>query len=261
MMAGVSKAIINGFLEREIENYINDFNITPVSIRQEQRGLAILWICYQFKPLISITHIQRVIEFVDNTYKSSNFNYFGWYRIPPLESIAFLFTNSETYTINLIQNIACGQSWARGFFIECVSIICPLFYFENTLLRNATLFNLKYRQQYFNESMILCLSTIGDADIKKRWIKDKVVNTRGLASFYDELLVGHGKYNSSFFLNMFNQLKSYIIFNLISDPSQLFGEPTLFDELDCSFEDFTKMEHGHPLNKDYFDFGYLLGVI
>ena len=145
----ISKQLINGFIESELELFKNQFEESPIPAIQEARSLSIAWICYYFKDSITNENSAAIIKFVDDVYVSENYRKHGWFRISALQAAAFILTADIHYANSLIQNIDCGQSWARGYIIESASIICPLLSFNNKYLKGATETNIKYSHVYY----------------------------------------------------------------------------------------------------------------
>ena len=255
----LSKQIINGFIQTELDIFKKDFDESPVPEIQEIRSLSIAWVCYYFKEVISNENIESIRDFVDSVYLMGNYNTYGWYRISALQAASFILTSEIHYAHNLIKDICCGQSWARGFIIESTAIICPLLSFQNQYLKKATEQNLLYSQACYEENTILFLSSIGSPDEKKEWIKTQLDEDtkEDHKEFYSELIKKYSHYNTGFFVNAFNKAKSYFIFKIISEPKLLEIETTLFDDIELNFSDLYKKEKEHPLNNYYVDLSFL----
>lgn len=255
----LSKQIINGFIQMELELFKKDFNEDPITEIQEIRSLSIAWVCYYFKEAISNENIESIRDFVDYVYSMENYNTHGWIRISALQASSFILTSDIFYANILIQHVGCGQSWARGFIIESTAIICPLLSFQNQYLKKATEQNLLYSQVYYEENTILFLSSTGSPDEKKEWMKTQLVeDTKEDHREFYRVLIKEGKYNNSgFFINAFNKAKSYFIFKIMSEPKMIEIETTLFDDLELNFSDLFEKGKSHPLNDYYIDLSFL----
>jgi hypothetical protein len=86
----ISKQLINGFIRTELELFKNQFNQPSVPAIQEDRSLAIAWLCYYFKDIVSSENASSIIEFLDEVRFSDNYDIYGWYRIPALQASAFI---------------------------------------------------------------------------------------------------------------------------------------------------------------------------
>ncbi|MBL0267152.1 MAG: hypothetical protein IPP99_00290 [Chitinophagaceae bacterium] len=69
----ISKQLINGFIESELELFKNQFEESPIPAIQEARSLSIAWICYYFKDSITNENSAAIIKFVDDVYVSENY--------------------------------------------------------------------------------------------------------------------------------------------------------------------------------------------
>ena len=255
----LSKQLINGFIQTELELFKKDFDESPVPEIQDIRSLSIAWVCYYFKEVISNKNIESIRDFVDTVYLMANYNTHGWFRISALQATAFILTSDIDYANNLIKDICCGQGWARGYIIKSTAIICPLLSFQNAYLKKATEYNLMHLQAYDEENAIMYLLTSGTPDEKKEWIKTQLIEDikENHKKFYSELTKRYNKYHTGFFVNTFNQAKSYFIFKIMCETNIIEIETTLFDDIELNFLDLYKKEKAHPLNKHYIDMCFL----
>lgn len=255
----ISKQLINGFIKSELELFKKQFHESPVSEIQDERSLAIAWLCYYFKDSVSSQNASFIIKFVDEVHSSENYITHGWYRISALQASAFILTSDIFYANSLIQHIACGQGWARGFIIECASIICPLLSFDNHHLKEATETNIKYSHDFYEENIILYLSTNGSREEKVNWLEHQIcVDEKDYHRKFLNGLKNAGRLNQSgFFVRTFNKAKSYLIFKMLSHPSLVEVQPNLFDDVDIEFNKLVALEKRHPLNDYYIDFNFL----
>jgi len=255
----ISNQLINGFLESELELFKKQFYESPVPEIQDDRSLAIAWLCYYFKDNVSSENASAIIKFVDEVYSSENYSTHGWDRISALQAAAFILTSDIFYANSLIQNIDCEQCLARGFIIESASIICPLLSFDNNQLKEATENNIKYSHGFYEENIILYLSTNGSREEKVNWLEHQIsVDEKDYHKKFLNDLKSAGRLNKSgFFVRTFNKAKSYILFNMLSHPSLAEFQPKLFDDVEIEFNNLTELEKRHPLNDYYIDFSFL----
>jgi hypothetical protein len=255
----ISKQLINSFIKSEFELFKKQFDEIPVSEIQDERCLAIAWLCYYFKESVTNENTSAIIHFVDDVYSRDNYSTHGWFRISALQAAAFILTSDIRYANSLIQHIDCGQSWARGFILESASIICPLLSFDNEQLKKATETNMKYSHGLYEENIILYLLTKGRAEEKLKWLENQIRLDE--KNYHRKFLIGlktAGRLNQSgFFVRSFNKAKSYLIFKLLSHPFLAEVQPKLFDDQEISFKDLTDLEAKHPLNDYYIDLSFL----
>jgi hypothetical protein len=255
----ISKQLINGFIKSELKLFKKQFDESPISEIQEERSLAIAWLCYFFKGSISSENKSAIIQFVHYVHSMENYTYHGWFRISALQAAAFILTLDTYYANSLIQHIDCGQSWSRGFIIESASIICPLLSFNNEHLKNATETNIKYANVLYEKSIILYLSTKGTAEEKVKWLENQIslAEQDYQRKFLNNLKTDERLNHSGFFVNTFNRAKSYAIFKLLSQPFLTEIQLALFDDVDINFKDLNHLEKNHPLNDYYIDLDFL----
>jgi len=255
----ISKQLINGFIKSELELFKKQFEESPVPAIQDDRSLAIAWVCYYFKDSITNENSSAIIQFVDDVYSSENYTTHGWIRISALQAAAFILTSDIYYANSLIQHIDCGQGWARGFIIESTSIICPLLSFDNQHLKKATETNLEYSHAYYKENVMLYLSTKGTAEEKTNWLNHQIsISEKEYHKEFYKRLKSAGNLNQSgFFVSTFNKAKSYLIFKLFSNPLLAEIQPTLFDDTEVNFSLLIELENKHPLNDYYIDLSFL----
>jgi hypothetical protein len=170
----ISKQLLNGFVKTELELFKKQFDESPVPEIQDVRSLAIAWICYYFKDSITKENSSAIIQFVDNVYSRENYNTHGWLRISALQAAAFILTSDTYYANSLIQLIDCSQSLARAFIIKSAGIICPLLSFNNQYLKEATEKNIENSHLFYQENIILYLSTKGTAVEKINWLEYQI---------------------------------------------------------------------------------------
>lgn len=254
-----AKQLINGFLQRELTLFKNQFDESPVPEIQDSRSLSIAWVCFYFKELITTESTKRIIDYVDEVYQTENYTTHGWFRISSLQASAFILTGDVHYANSLLQHIDCGQGWARGFVIESAAIICPLVKFQNTYLQKATEANLKYSHGMDEECTILYLCTEGSAEEKQNWLNRQLeIDTKEYHKRFFEKLKTSGKlYQSEFFIKAFDRAKSYFLFKTICEPAYIEVQSQLFDNTAVGFEQLLKKEKEHPLSDVFIDLSFL----
>lgn len=255
----ISKQLINGFISSELDLFKKQFDESPVTKIQDIRSLAIAWLCYYFKDSISKENSAEIIEFVDDVYSLDNYTTHGWSRISALQTAAFILTTDIHYANSLIQHLDCRQSLARGFILKSAGIICPLLSFNNPYLKEATENNIKYSHGYYKENIILYLSTKGTVEEKLNWLEYQIsIDEKDYHRKFFNSLKAAGRFNESgFFVSTFNNVKSYIIFKLFSQPVLAEVQTKLFAEADINFNDLIDHEKKHPLNDYFIDLSFL----
>jgi hypothetical protein len=255
----LSKQIINGFIQTELELFKKQFDETFIDEIQDERSLAIAWVCYYFKDIIYIENSRNIIDFVDEVYERENYITHGWSRISALQAAAFILTSDVFYANCLIQHLDCGQSSARGFIIKSTGLICPLLHFDNKYLKIATENNIKHSHGYYTESTIILLLSKGTISEKLEWLNNqiKTVKHDSHLELYNKIISSNGLFPCGFFVSSFNKAKSYFIFKILSEPVLAVGQPELFDEIKITFDDLIALEKKHPLNDFYIDLDFL----
>lgn len=251
--------ILNNLFNKELETFKNHFDESMVSEIQDLRGLSILWLSYYFKNYISQENRINIVRFVDEIHSRENFSFHGWYRIPALQATAFTLTSNEFYANALIRNINCGQSANRSYILKCVSIIAPLLSFENEYLSITTLNNIEFNHGLYFENFLLFLTTNGSNEIKKSWLDNNIEDSEKphVKEFLLKFKNKTESFSSGFFINTFNDIKSYILFKFLNQSVKLKNQQQLFNEI-VNLDEIYESERNHPLNKYYFNFRYLI---
>jgi len=254
----IPKQMINGFIKSELELFKQHFDDSPVPEIQDERSIAIAWLCYYFKDSVTSENSSAIIQFVDHVAAMENYTHHGWFRISALQAAAFILTSDIYYANSLIQHVDCGQSTARRFIIECASIICPLLSFDNQQLKKATEKNIDYAHGLFEESSVLYLSTDGTAKEKSRWLDNQISlsETDSRSEILLSLKTAGRFYKSGFFSSAFNRAKSYVIFKMFSRPVLADIQLQLFDNTEIHFAELTTLEKKHPLHDYYIDMSF-----
>lgn len=255
----ISKQLINGFVKSELDLFIGQFDYRFVPEIQDNRSIAIAWLCYFFKNVITKETSSAIIQFVDNVHSRQNYFTHGWIRISALQAAAFILTADINYAHSLIQHLDCGQSWARGFIIKSVGIICPLLSFQNQYLKEATENNLRYSHLFCEESVLLFLSTKGTADEKRKWLEQQIKSDEKAvhSPLFQRLRSADKSFKSGYFVHTFSEAKSYVIFKIFGHPNISRTQPELFDDTVLNYEDLIRIENQHPLNDYYIDLSFL----
>ncbi len=255
----ISKQLINGFVQSEFELFKKDFDECFVPEIQDIRSTAIAWLCYYFKESITSENSLKIIQYVDDVYSRENYSYHGWLRISALQAAAYILTSDIHYANILIQHIDCMQSWARSHVIRSAGIICPLLSFNNQYLKKATENNIKYSHFYYEENILLFLSTKGRADEKRKWLEQQIQYDKKAyhTKLFNRLKTDDKYHQSGFFISAFSNAKSYLIFKILSKPHIFKTQPEIFDEAILNFEDLKITEKKHPLSDYYIDLSFL----
>jgi hypothetical protein len=255
----LSKQLINGFIKSELEIFKVQFDERPIPEVQDNRGLAIAWLCYFFRDSITNENSAAIIQFVDDVHLRENYSTHWWFRIPALQAAAFILTSDIYYANNLVKLIACEQSWARGFILESLGIISPLLSFNNQYLKEATEKTINRNFGYCEESIILYLTTKGSSNDKINWFEHQYImdETGYYKNFLNELKTAGRLCKSGFFVRSFNKVKSYLIFKIISQPVFAEFQGKLFGEAEFEFNELIEMEKKHPLNDYFIDLSFL----
>lgn len=255
----LSEQLINRFIETELELFKKQFGESPVPAIQDDRSLAIAWLCYYFKELVSNENAFSVINFVDEVYSAKNYCTHGYHRISALQAAAFILTKDIYYANSLIENIDCKFSLARIFVIKSVGIICPLISFDNLLLKEATENNIKNSHTHCESSVILYLSTQGKAEEKIKWLEFQIsIDEEGRhKEFFSKLKKAGSLIQSGVFVSTFSRAKSYLLFKMLSQPLLAEFQIKLFDDVGVDFNRLVELETKHPLSDYFIDMGFL----
>lgn len=255
----ISKYLINGFIKTELDLFKEHFDEASVPEIQDDRSLAIAWMCYFFKDSINSENTLAITNFVTEVITQKNYHIHGWYRISALQTVAFILSSDKQFALSLVQHIDCEQSWVREFILGCTGIICPLLSFKSRKLEWATENNMRLFHGLAEENIILYLSTSGSAEEKRKWWQKHVDSAKN--EDFKEFLLGLKEdgeiYESSFFISYFNRAKSYILFKMLSQPSIPGVQSALFDEDDISFSELYEKEKAHPLSGSFIDLSFL----
>jgi hypothetical protein len=255
----LSKDLVNGFIFSELENFKKDYPEHPIPAMQDKRSLAIAWVSYYFKELVSEENIAYISSYVYQVMQeeSYHYRYHGWMRIAALQAASFILTGNSYHRDGLLANISCGKLTNRTFIIESCSILCPLLSFTNDILREAVEYNLKTSQGYFEEGTVLYLCSEGEAQQKLDWLNRMKIEHPHHVKFFEKVFNAGGLYTDGFFVRIFSEAKSFFIFKLLSDPTTSFYQPNLFSPSQISFDLLVQKEKVHPLNDYYIDLSFL----
>jgi hypothetical protein len=253
------KNLINGFLQSELELFRQEIDAESVSENQELRGFAIAWISYYFNELITTETRNKIIGFVNKQYNIDvdEFCVKYWYRIPSLETAAFILSRDEYYANRMLQRLDCGQSWARWEFINCAGLIAPRLQFYNTVLRISVERNMEYSQFGYKECILLYLCTMGEIKDKNEWIIKQMVKGNH-QTHHDDIWknIKSGLTPITLFCNAFSKAKSYFLFKIMTNPVFQQESLDMFEEK-YDFEALIRRENAHPLSSGHFDSKFL----
>ena len=253
----MQKENINNYLIKELNSFQAAFDVSPVSQTQDARGLAIAWLSHFFKEQIQDKTITKILDYLEQVYHNENYETHAWYRLAGLEAAAYLLTKDEYYIERFLNHLSCSQSWARGYFHECASFIVNFLDFSNFALKSSVEANLRLRQAYSEQSLLILLYTKTTEADKRKWLLDLQVEEPELYSKIIELLKANDfLIRTDFFKDTFEKAKSRIIHQLLNHSFGQAKSPDLFDSIE-DYDSLLKKEAEHPLNKSQFDLSYL----
>ena len=250
--------MINGFFHSELEQFKNNYSEQPIEKIQDTRGLAIAWVSYYFKELVSDENISEIKKYVNSLMYKEGYNTVGWSRLPALLVAAFILDNNTSLRDNLLETISCGQSLDRLYIIRSAAILCPLLNFNNEILRKGTEFNIKHSHGWFEENTVFYLCSKGEREQKKEWLqKMKMRYSKYHSEFFETLFKSGKYYKNSFFLETFNTAKSYFLFKILGEPTKAIYQPQMFSPEKLTFNSLIEKEKAHPLSDGYIDLSFL----
>ena len=258
---GFSKAPINDLMESELNQFNINYRNSPISREQEFRSFSIAWLCTFFTDYISPVNIQRVHSFVDQTMDEEDYNSFGWFRIPALQAATYKLTSESRYRDHLLKQLSCGQASFRELMMISTAFITPEISFQNESLRSSTLVNIERVQGYYEENIILRLCTEGSSRDKQEWLRslEKAHDKKYMNPFIKKLMKGSSNYKCDFFAHYFIQIKTYILFKLLSFLSKKDSFGAYEGKVDGEdiMKNLYEAEKQHPLTNYYIDLSYL----
>lgn len=282
-----SESLINTIFESELSLFKQHFHKKPIPKIQDQRSLALAWLCYFFHDLISNENKIELVRFVDEIQYSEDYHLHGWYKISALQAAAFALTSDIDYANNLIEHLDCEQGWARHFVLKSVGFIGTSLTFNNPILKKATENNIEKSHGGYEENTVLYLLTHGTLTEKQNWLNCHLETdkTRNYKTLLGKIQAANYCYESSFFLQAFNEAKSYLLLKLLYQPKLVEIQPELFkasefqdenvykgikwfgtqstllNHVELSLEEFIALENNHTLNNSRIDLNFLTGAI
>lgn len=255
---------INDFIESELLEFSENYRVRPIPREQELRAFSIAWLCTFFTKWISQENIKRIHSFVLDAQKEKDYEIHGWYRIPALQTATFKLTNDEYQLDNLLRKLSCDQGDLRELMVTSTAFISTDISFDNRTLLSSTQHNVEKVHGLHGENIILCLCTKGDAQEKMKWlssIKHIHPDYKPLADFISNLLVGPQQLNCSYFATQFAEIKTYLLFKMLSRMASFEyirpeeqEQKVIYREV---MNHFYESEKSHPLSDCYIDLSYL----
>jgi hypothetical protein len=244
--------LINQFLITQFILFKYEYQQQEATVEQKLRGLSILWLIYYFADDINEDIIFDIATLV-NTKCTLKLDH-DCFKLAPLTAACFALSKDQTYSDYLMEILLLTPQAEVAFVIDCFTIISPLLSFYNEQLKQLVeKFNAE-NNTYYKEMTYLYLSTKGDGTDKKVWIKaQKKITNSGQLEFFEKLQHRLYKQNTSFFAEMFNQVKTFILLNILNNAKQI--PDIVFTK--HSIDHLRENENSHPLNHykikmDYF---------
>lgn len=247
--------IVNFVIETELEQFKKKFDEALIPYSQDISSLSITWLCFYCKDNVSNKNKQDITTYVDEIMNKENYDVYGWMRIAALQSAAYILTADEYYLNPLLGNVACHQSANRVFILQCVSIIAPSLNFESEHLKKAVEFNVISNYGCADESILLLLSTNGDADLKRDWIGNQLeIKKTNSTELLQKLLDKNSVIENNFYQSIFNKVKSNILFRILKLSFTFNSQLNLFDNKKVQSNTLNSFIDDHPLDKSKFEF-------
>jgi hypothetical protein len=247
--------IVNFVIEKELEQFKKNFNDALIAHSQDISSLSINWLCFYCKDNVSTKNKQDITSYVDEIMNKENYNVHGWMRISALQAAAYILTDDKYYLNPLLNNVACHQSAVRVFILQCVSIIAPSLNFECEHLKKAVEFNIISNYGCADESILLLLSTNGDADFKSDWIRSQLeIKKTNSTELLQKLLDKTSVIENDFYQTTFNNIKSNILFRILKVSFTLNSQMNLFENEKVQSNTLNSFIDDHPLNRSKFEF-------
>jgi hypothetical protein len=250
-----SVSIINGFLDSALKAFKLQYNYSPISAQQDIRGLSIAWTSYIFKEYIESKIKADIASFVTTIMEQDDYIYSGWYRVAALQAASFILTGNIHHRDSLLANISCMQSIHRPFILKSAAMCCPLIEFENPIIKEATVCNIKASHSHFEENLILYICTNGTTEAKKKFISELRSSFPKYEKFFDQFTM-HNILTNGYFLETFSEAKSYFLFSILVEPKLYNLGPNLFTEIEFKneFQNLLNKENKNLLAQNYFHF-------
>jgi hypothetical protein len=252
--------VINNFIKNELELFKQSYAVHPIPAIQDTRVRSILWFCYYFHDLVSKENTRAIISYVSSVMKEPNFDTFGWSRIIALRGAIYLLTNDSSHLGHLIANFSHHNSIERGNILSCLAIFCPAISFSDSLLQFKAEENLLCMHGGYEYSTFIYLSAQGSREEKLEWLRsfhtqitENQTGSMEVIEFINKLITNKMNFDNSIFLEMFSEIKSYILFKIITSEvsySQLDLFTSSGNSSSYDFQSLWKRDQLHPLTKD-----------
>lgn len=249
--------IVNFLISTELEQFKQDYDVSPIPKSQDLISLSIEWLCYYCKEQVSNENKNEILAFVNSILCKDDFNFNGWFKIPALLAAAFTLTGKEYYINDVLNNLSCKQSVHRRFICQVLTVICPDLPFDNHYFKSSVLSNLEKKHGYDEISTYLLLYSQGDKNHKKNWIIENLDGeTSHTKKFLSDLLLDK-ELNEPFFQQTINSIKSHILFRVLKHSYLYNNQPNLFDTNQrVSPRTLNLFKDAHPLDKVSFNFDF-----
>jgi hypothetical protein len=261
MNNNLTAAILNNFVNTELDDFIKNYDNPELSEESEYQTLAIEWICFYFKDFIEDVFFEKVDNFIEKIVRTGTHEYFAWSRIQALVCTMVIHNHAYKHKRTLLYYLRCHKSKRRASVIKAVGIIVSLLDDKDSDLDISIAYNVQHKVEYFEECILLYL--FNNATIEK-----KIEFFRGYYDFHKEkleyfddtvfLLEEGSYYKNSFFLQAFSEIKSYILFKILSNP-MIHNDSLSKDKSDIklAFDEAFEKESNHSLNTADFDISFL----
>lgn len=248
--------LINGFIEREFELFVDEFDTHPVPRVQDTRAMAIEWVSFYFTEYVSDENKTQILGFLQKVMAEERYSTFGWYRVPAILGAAFVLTTDRFYLTHLLGNLDHHSSMLRRGCLEAAAMICPAIGFDYPKLTETTEKNIEVHHFFWEEHVLLSLSARGETAEKKVWL-DKLRSRfpEEIKLFDDHCGDPKTFFRDSYFPDVFNEMKTYLICKMLANPT-LPTDPATQQRLvdhNAEFESIWRRADSHPLGSALFN--------
>jgi hypothetical protein len=243
--------VLNNYIESQFLIFRAQFFNDGMSMDQRLRGLSIVWLMYCFSDeldidltceIASFTNIQNDLELNAESYK-----------LAPLNAACFIISKSDDYLNDFFEILLHTPKEEISYVLDCFAIFAPMMHSNNKYLKSFIEEAISNNNYYFNELAYFYLSTKGDSNEKMNWLrKQKSIADETGADFFKTLLHPSFVHANKSFADMFNQVKSFIIFNIFANGKQA---PNIVFA-NNSIETFRSKDLENPFNFNKIKFDY-----
>jgi len=246
-----SISMINFFVSEELSNFKKRLESEKFGKDLELSGMAISWLCHFYQDFLNETTKSGIF---DTIYGANiNFNILHYSYLAPIYAAAYDITDNEAYLKNIYQYLDNKWSVPRERFLKSLIFIFPKLNFDDILFREATENNIKNFHSFYQENGIILIKSKGFE--KDKWTNDcfKINLIKYDKTFYDFLTKNGSNYHTSFFINVFSETKSYLIYKLFNQFTKVHQYKINYDDLSLDLWKIFRQEIEHPLNNCKFD--------